>query len=71
MKYQLITVSGVHVSIGKQIGDNPNYTESIIDTVFPTDREIDTWSGKRLMAWQKHNNKRMLAIKDFLNNSNL
>lgn len=71
MKYQLVTVSCIHIAIGKQVGNIPGYTESVIETVFPTDEELEKWSNKKKKAWEKENNKRMVAIRDFLNSSGL
>lgn len=70
MKYTTVEVSGVIISIAKTT-DIPCYTETILEPMLPTDEELDKMSDNQQYKWTAENNKRMRAICDFLNKSNL
>ena len=66
MKYKLVTVSTIHLSIGIEL--QPGYFENILETFLPDESEM---SPKEEKEWIKKNNKRMKAICKFLNENNL
>lgn len=70
MKYTTVTVSGVIISIGKTTGVR-GYTETLLESFLPDEKEIDEKGEGWTDNWIKENNKRMTAICKFLNANKL
>lgn len=66
MKYIIIDIVGVFAAIGVKT-DIEGYTINVLETVYPSDKELAEWNEKQSNEWIKTNNKRMQAICDFLN----
>lgn len=66
MKYTIITISGIHTGIGLST-DIEGYTEGILETVLPSDEELEEWGENAIKNWTQNNNARMEAICEFLN----
>lgn len=66
MKYTTVKVHGVIIAIGKTT-EIEGYTESVLESVLPSDEELDAMSDEDQEAWENKNNKLMESICDFLN----
>ncbi len=65
-KYTLVTVSGIHTQIAVAT-PTMGYSKGIMEIFFPDDDEMKNWTKNQTNKWISDNNKRMVAICDFLN----
>jgi len=69
-KYVTVVVSTIILQIAEET-DIPGYTKGVIEAFLPDDEEVEKMSKKHEKAWIAANNKRMIAICNFLNENNL
>jgi hypothetical protein len=65
-KYVLVTVSGIHIAIGRSMGIS-GYTESVLESVLPSDEELERMSDQDCESLIIKNNKMMQSVCKFLN----
>jgi len=68
MEYSVIYISKVAVGIGiSQKVEGGTYSTTVIETMFPTDEEMNLWSNKAVKAWEKANNAFMENLCELMN----
>lgn len=67
--YVPIKINSIITAVGFEIQEG--YYESIVETVYPSDEELDKFTKKDNKAWVTANNKRMTAICKLLNEQKL
>jgi len=66
-KYTTVKVSGIVIQVAKKT-ILEGYTEGLIEAFLPDETKM---TDKEINTWIKINNKRMLAICEFLNENDL
>lgn len=69
-KYVTVEISGIITQIAKPTKIK-GYTEGVLEAFLPDNDTTQELTDKEANLWIKENNKRMKAICEFLNKSNL
>ena len=64
--YTTVEISGVIVRIAKRTNTD-GYTVGVIESMLPSEEEMEEWTKSKIAEWTLDNNKRMIALCDFLN----
>jgi hypothetical protein len=65
-KYTTVKVDGVIIAIGKTTNVK-GYAETVLESLLPTDRELDKMSQRKQVAWTKKNNAFMETVCKLMN----